>query len=187
MIPDELTRGNQEFRRTCNRESVHDLAVNGQHPIAAVVACADSRVPVELIFHQLEPGRLFVIRVAGNIVADASVKGSIEYAVEHLHVPALVILAHTDCGAVKARIRGDASGETAKLCREIDILSKDPVTAVVENLHAQVKRAIALDCVLRGINSGQLDVYGMLYDLESGQVSAISKNGKEDWYNGKEG
>lgn len=178
MIPEELSRGNREFYQTCNRELFHELAVNGQHPIAAVVACSDSRVPVEVIFHELEPGRLFVIRVAGNVIADVSVKGSIEYAIEHLHVPVLIILAHTDCGMVKARIKGDASGEIAKLCREIDILSRDPTLAVVENLNTQVKRTMAMDCIRRAIDSGRLEVLGMLYDLETGHVSSISRNGE---------
>lgn len=70
----------------------------GQHPFAAVLSCADSRVPPEIVFDQ-GLGDLFVVRVAGNITDDV-VLGSLEYAVEHLHVPLVVVLGHYKCGAV---------------------------------------------------------------------------------------
>ena len=84
-----------------------ETAVNGQAPFAAVLACSDSRVPVEAIFDR-GIGDIFVVRVAGNIVMDNDVIGSIEYAVEHLHTPLLVIMWHTGCGAVKAAVDDSA-------------------------------------------------------------------------------
>lgn len=92
---DELLQGNARFAAVADPGLLRELADQGQKPVAAVVACSDSRVPVELILNQDRPGRLFVIRVAGDVIADSSVKGSVEYAVEHLKVPELIILGHT--------------------------------------------------------------------------------------------
>lgn len=77
----------------------------GQRPVAAIVGCSDSRVPPEILFDQ-GIGDLFVVRVAGNVVEGAgpSVKGSIEYAVAELGVPLIVVLGHSQCGAVKAAL-----------------------------------------------------------------------------------
>ncbi|EIM78432.1 carbonic anhydrase [Nitritalea halalkaliphila LW7] len=74
----------------------------GQHPIAAIVSCSDSRVPPELLFDQ-GLGDLFVIRNAGNIVSDYEI-GSVEYAIEHLEVPLVIVLGHTQCGAIGAYV-----------------------------------------------------------------------------------
>ncbi|MFY7651823.1 MAG: carbonic anhydrase [Chitinophagaceae bacterium] len=71
-----------------------------QHPFAAIVTCSDSRVPPELIFDQ-GLGDLFVIRNAGNIISGVEI-GSLEYAVEHLHVPLIIIMGHDKCGAIGA-------------------------------------------------------------------------------------
>ena len=73
-------------------------AAQGQHPLAAVLTCSDSRVPAEIIFDQ-GIGDLFVVRVAGNVAATDEI-GSIEYAVDHLATPLVVVLGHTQCGAV---------------------------------------------------------------------------------------
>ena len=78
--------------------------VKGQHPSAVVLSCSDSRVPPELIFDQ-GLGDLFVVRVAGN-VADSVALGSIEYAVEHLNVPLIIVMGHDKCGAVSATVQG---------------------------------------------------------------------------------
>src|SRR5207237_5372942 len=109
LTPDQalsrLVAGNQRFvahKPTHPHEDLarrHDLA-GSQHPFAVVLSCSDSRLPPELVFDQ-GLGDLFVIRVAGNIT-DAAVIGSIEYAVEHLHAPLIVVLGHEKCGAVTA-------------------------------------------------------------------------------------
>jgi len=85
----QLLEDNRIFARKVDKRLLERLVEEGQKPIATVISCSDSRVPVEVIFNQLEPGKLFVIRVAGNVVADSSVKGSIEYAIEHLKTPYL--------------------------------------------------------------------------------------------------
>lgn len=80
----------------------------GQSPRAVVITCADSRVIPEVIF-SCGLGELFTIRIAGNVI-DAHQLGSIEYAVSHLKTPLVVILGHTDCGAVQAALHGEADG-----------------------------------------------------------------------------
>src|SRR3954471_16455269 len=106
----QLMAGNARFARgegTNPRRSPADFRAvsEAQSPLAVVVACADSRVSPEIVF-DAGIGELFVIRVAGNVVdgAGVTVKGSIEYAVAELHVPLVVVLGHTNCGAVKAAV-----------------------------------------------------------------------------------
>src|SRR5687767_4377548 len=79
----------------------------GQSPFAAVLSCADSRVPPEVVFHA-SLGDLFVVRAAGH-VSDRSVLASLEYAAEHLRVPLVVVMGHESCGAVKAAVETPAS------------------------------------------------------------------------------
>ena len=81
-----------------------DLMKNGQHPFAVIVSCSDSRVPPELLLDQAL-GDLFVIRVAGNVITPVEL-GSVEYAVEHLKAPLVVVLGHEGCGAVTAAVQG---------------------------------------------------------------------------------
>ena len=92
--------------------------VSGQSPFVTVVTCSDSRVPPELIFDQ-GLGDIFVIRVAGNVM-DPVVLGSVEYGVEHLHTPLLVILGHQCCGAVTAATEGGAEGNIESIMTEIE-------------------------------------------------------------------
>src|SRR5438105_3680928 len=104
-----LKDGNARFaadkpnKRDVGADKRKELA-KGQHPFAIVLTCADSRVAPELLF-DAGLGELFVLRVAGNI-ADPAVVGSIEYAVEHLHTPLIVVLGHESCGAVAAALDG---------------------------------------------------------------------------------
>src|SRR3954453_23027803 len=86
----------------------------GQEPFAIVLGCSDSRVPVELVF-DLGFGDLFVVRVAGNVVAN-DIIGSLAYAVGHVHTPLVIILGHEGCGAVTAALEGPSRlGEPQRL------------------------------------------------------------------------
>ncbi len=101
-----LMEGNQRFQQgSVLARSLLELRrslVRGQHPLAAVLGCSDSRVPAEIIFDQ-SLGDLFVVRSAG-LVLDPTTIGSLEYAVAHLHVPLLLVLGHESCGAVTAAV-----------------------------------------------------------------------------------
>lgn len=96
-----------------------ETAANGQKPFVMVLGCADSRAPVEMIFDR-GIGDIFVSRVAGNVAADGSVIGTLEYAAGHLHVPLLVILGHTQCGAVGLALAGtEVEGSARDILKRI--------------------------------------------------------------------
>jgi carbonic anhydrase len=107
----ELLAGNQRFAANRLTSIEHDLTILKEHtvskqePFAAVLACGDSRVPVELVFDQTI-GHIFVTRVAGNIVTPEII-ASLEYGVAVLGVKALLVLGHSNCGAVKAAMKAD--------------------------------------------------------------------------------
>src|SRR5262245_58593416 len=92
-----------------HQTAVHRAAIaQHQHPIAIIFGCSDSRVPVEIIFDQ-GLGDLFVIRLSGHVLTDAAL-GSIEYAVEELGVPLVMVLGHQRCGAVSAAVAAVTGG-----------------------------------------------------------------------------
>jgi carbonic anhydrase len=105
---ERLREGNRRFVAGRGREE--ELAVDarrrsllrGQRPHAVILGCADSRVPAEIVFDQ-GLGELFVVRVAGNVVAEAGA-GSVEFAAERLGVKLVVVLGHSDCGAIRAAV-----------------------------------------------------------------------------------
>lgn len=105
---ERLKEGNQRFVAgvrsvdTIIKQSHRASFVEGQAPFAIILGCSDSRVPAEMVFDQ-GLGDLFVIRVAGNIVAPSQV-GSVEFAVERFGTPLVVVLGHSMCGAVRATI-----------------------------------------------------------------------------------
>src|SRR5712692_3996794 len=107
----QLLAGNERFAKgqpSSPRRRPEDFraVAEAQYPAAVIVSCSDSRVAPEILF-DVGVGDVFVVRVAGNVVsgAGASVKGSIEYAVVELHVPLIVVMGHSGCGAVKAAMR----------------------------------------------------------------------------------
>lgn len=157
----------------------------GQAPLAAIVACADSRVAPELVFDQ-GIGDLFVVRVAGNVFSGAGpvVKGSIEFAVAELGVRLIMVLGHSQCGAVKAAITHiDANdalpgsiGELVGLVQPAVVAAKnlpgDKLTNVIKaNVEKCVERIRTLDPILsKFAKSGELKVVGGVYELRTGKV-----------------
>jgi carbonic anhydrase len=121
---DRLMEGNKRFMT--GNLSTKDIGQGrrqelskGQHPFATVLSCSDSRVPPEIIFDQ-GLGDIFIVRVAGNVV-DPITLGSVEYGVEHLHTPLLIILGHEQCGAVKAALetKGEPEGNIGAILKKI--------------------------------------------------------------------
>lgn len=161
---------------------------NGQSPFAIVVACSDSRVPTELIFDQ-GIGDLFVIRVAGNIVATTQI-GSIEYAATELGTPLVIVLGHSHCGAVSATLSEMTSREPlgspnfSAIVDEIRpallplVAAHDKATdadlltaAVKANVMASVARLRHRSKILEAlIESGDLAIVGAEYSIEDGEV-----------------
>ena len=159
----------------------------GQHPRAVVLACSDSRVPPEIVF-DTGLGDLFVVRVAGNTDVPAAV-GSIEYAVEHLHVPLIVVLGHQSCGAVEAAVKADKSGERAPgeldailapIAPAVKVAKGQPgdinENAMQDNVALVVERLRTSEPILaEAVRSGKLKIMGCRYDLESGKVSVVGR------------
>lgn len=182
-----LTEGNQRYiekklshpHQTAER--ILEVA-KAQHPFAAILGCADSRVVPEIIFDQ-GIGDLFVQRVAGNIVDDA-IAGSIEYAVEELGVPLLIVLGHERCGAVTAALKGgQVPGHISTLIDAIKPVvekTKSQPGDMVDNVvRANVKFVVEKlssydDVVSQLVKSGKLKIVGGRYDLDTGKVDIIA-------------
>ena len=140
----------------------------GQHPFAVVLCCSDSRVAPEIIFDQ-KLGDLFVIRNAGNVV-DEDVLGSIEYAVEHLGTPMVVVMGHSCCGAVTATCQGgDLPGHIHDLAKRIKP-SINTNCCIDDNAKQHAKRMTQLieeDEIVHHVGA---KVVAAFYDLQSGKV-----------------
>lgn len=146
-------------------------ALNGSHPYTAILTCSDSRVPPEHIF-SAGIGNLFVVRTAGNVVGDFEL-GSIEYAIEHLHAPLLVIMGHTRCGAVAAALEDQANGYIEAIVDEIKLGLNGATTesqAVYNNILHSKKRVLQSQVVRAAIKSGRLKLVCAEYNTINGYV-----------------
>jgi carbonic anhydrase len=149
--------------------------VDKQEPFAAVLSCADSRVPVELIFDQTI-GHIFVARIAGNFVTPEII-ASLEYGVAVLGVRVLVVLGHGGCGAVKAAMKADVvPGQSSALypCLRLAVERSDGNfnKAIEANAKIQAELLRTSSTVIRdAIKGGKLKVEAGVYDLASGKVT----------------
>lgn len=195
LTPDEalakLKEGNARFVQSPELCAL-DLSkrrgelTKGQAPWATVLACADSRVPPELIFGGLNLGELFVCRNAGN-TADTDVMGTIEYGAEHLGSPLVVVIGHSSCGAVKAACEVATTG--AKLPGFIGLMvdailpaaeaekgkEGDFVANTVRESARRTAEKIATqsEIVKHLVHEGKVKVIHAVYDLESGKVEFL--------------
>ncbi len=177
----ELMAGNERFAANQLTSVEHDLEVLKEHtadkqePFAAVLACADSRLPIELIFDQTI-GHIFVARVAGNMVTPEII-ATLEYGVAVLGVKVLLVLGHTSCGAVKAAMKSDT------VPGQISVLYKH-LRPAVEKSGGNLDQAIGLNAdhqtellrtsstvVRDALKGGKVKVVSGVYDLASGTVS----------------
>ncbi len=193
LTPDQalaaLKRGNRDFlagkptRQDGDGRRRLEIA-RGQHPIAVLVSCSDSRVPPELLFGR-GLGELFIIRNAGNTI-DTVAMGSLEYAVAELNVPLVVVMGHERCGAVAAAVSVVEDG--AKFPGSIGQMVEPIIPAVLDarrsrpsdlldaSVRANVSRTVARlrqfsePMVLDRLREGKLRVVGARYDLDDGTV-----------------
>jgi carbonic anhydrase len=177
----ELMAGNQRFGNNQLKSIDHDLkilkdhTVDKQEPFAAVLACADSRVPVELVFDQTI-GHIFVTRVAGNIVTP-EITASLEYAVAILGIKVILVLGHTSCGAVKAAMKADTvPGQISSLYKHIQPAVKksggDFGKAIELNTTIQADLLRTSSTVIRDeLKAGKVKVEAGVYDLATGKVT----------------
>jgi carbonic anhydrase len=172
------------------------LAEDGQRPFAIVLTCSDSRSPAEMIFDQ-GIGELFVIRVAGNVVAP-SLLASVEFAAANFETPIVVVLGHTKCGAIKATFNSVKNPEQAapsqnlaelidrirpavektveecsqKECTESDILN----LATSENVERSMRLIKDQSAIVRSrLKDGRLAIVGAVLDISTGKVDFFEK------------
>ena len=160
--------------------------IMGQTPYAAILACSDSRVPVELVFDQ-GLGQLFVVRVAGNVVGEAGL-GTLEYAIRHLDVHLVVVMGHEACGAVAAALLPEAQVQEEphhlqNLIRRIQPSLQDMPTirdkkarmreAVLNNVRYQVSLLRDEPVIREAEATGQIRVIGAYYEIGSGAVDFL--------------
>jgi len=162
-----------------SEERLSDL-VSGQHPFAVVVGCSDSRIPPEIIFDQ-GLGDIFVIRTAGEVMDNVTI-ASIEYAVEHLNVPLVLVLGHDGCGAVTAAVNGgEVPGhlnslvgfirpavEEAKAAGSEDQLLENSIDCNVKNVVDEIRTCQPI--LSEAVEEGNLTIVGACYHLDSGIV-----------------
>lgn len=178
-----LMSGNERFVARKLKFFEEDLAllqqqtVEKQEPFASVLSCADSRVPVELLFDQ-SIGHIFVNRVAGNI-ATSEIIASIEYGVAVLGTRVLMVLGHSGCGAAKAAIAAKAvPGQISSLYRYIrpavDAAKGDFVGTIKANARIQAKLLRDSSPVIAdAMKAGSLKVVAAYYDLATGKVQVL--------------
>jgi carbonic anhydrase len=148
-----------------------------QTPFAAFLGCADSRVPIELVFDQ-GFGDLFPVRIAGNVVTP-EVIGSLEFGCAVLGAQLLMVLGHTNCGAVKATMTGgEVPGQISSLYYHImpaaEAANGSIETAVVQNVRNQARLLARSSPVLAGlVSKGALRIVGGVFDLATGVVTMV--------------
>jgi carbonic anhydrase len=185
----ELLEGNRRFVAGALTAPSQILARRAevapqQSPLAAIVTCSDSRVPPELVFDR-SLGDLFVVRLAGNVVDDAA-RGSIEFAVDGLGTPLVMVLGHERCGAVAAAVQAVQGGtipsylfhlvaEIAPAARAVLNRPGDVVdNAIRANVELVVRELKGAEPVLaEDVRENRLHIVGAYYSLESGAVTII--------------
>jgi carbonic anhydrase len=183
----QLMAGNARYAANRPQERNFDAGraerVTTQRPIAAILGCADSRVAPEYVFDE-GPGKLFVVRVAGNVLDDDGA-ASLEYAVKFLGVRLVLVLGHRNCGAVDAAIKAVKDGAelpghlpglidaikpavlAAQATQPADLLA----AAIAENVRQTEGHVTTSTPILsQAASSGQLKVAGGVYDLATGRV-----------------
>jgi carbonic anhydrase len=187
MTPDEslrhLMEGNERFvsgkltELNTSLNLIRQRTVEKQEPFAAVLSCADSRVPVELVFDQTI-GELFVARVAGNFTTP-EITGTLEYGVAVLGTRVLMVLGHSGCGAVQATmdaktVPGEISSLFEHIQPAVDVSGGDLEKAIKENARRQAKLLGESSPVLSGfVKEGKLKIVAGYYDLGTGKVSLL--------------
>lgn len=185
---ERLVQGNQRYASSttvCHEDwsAKRSALLENQKPFAVIVTCSDSRVPPEIIFDQ-SLGDLFVVRVAGNIVDDFAV-GSIEYGVNVLGANLVLVLGHSNCGAVDAALKGmKFDNHIQEVLNAIqpavaatkgesgDLLEKT-IKANVKIVEEKLKSSKPLLAKL--LEKGTLRISGAYYDLASGKVEFLDK------------
>jgi carbonic anhydrase len=193
-----LREGNKRFMNNLKTDHDHLELINqtreGQYPFAVILGCMDSRTSVELIFDQ-GLGDLFSIRVAGNIVNN-DILASIEYATKYVGSKVLMVLGHTECGAIKSAKQGVADGHLTDLLKRIQpsiskaLLYEDKEEYLFDDKVAYANVENSLEEILNRskivkdmFEKGEIGIIGGVYNIENGQVDFfknLTKRKKQD-------
>jgi len=200
-VLEDLQRGNVRFwtggaQRPEKSAFERRALINKQFPSTAILSCADSRVPTEIVFDQ-HLGDMFVVRCAGNAVTETTM-GSLQYSVNHLKVKVLVVMGHEGCGAVKAAgLPEDAlRGEPKELCnclmslkggldfnrlKNIEDTRAHDREAVISNVKQQVMALTQDPSIMKKVDAKELMIVGSFYEISSGIVDFFFEvSGSED-------
>jgi carbonic anhydrase len=180
----ELMAGNERFVTRRITSDAQDLAIlkqnnaEKQEPFAAVLSCADSRVPVELVFDQTI-GHIFVTRIAGNF-ATSEIIASLEYGAGVLGTKVILVMGHAGCGAVKATIQGaEVPGQISALYHHIqpavDQAGNNLEAATKANAKIQAALLAEASTVIKGlVKEGKLKVAAGYYDIVTGRLMLLN-------------
>lgn len=192
QVLSRLLEGNQRFVSDTSKHphmthQWRDRLTKEQHPVAVILGCSDSRVPVEMVFDQ-GFGDLFVVRVAGNIVDD-NIAASVVYGVLHAGASLVLVLGHEQCGAVTSAL-GDYRAEPLS----VQSLLKQIVPALVEigpgpmeqrvhlgveaNARQTVRELSGLGSLQEPLKTGRVRIVGGVYRLETGRVELLESESK---------
>ncbi len=179
-----LLEGNRRFVNNLQGDHDHLELINqtreGQYPFAVILSCMDSRTSVELIFDQ-GLGDLFSIRIAGNIV-NPDILASIEYAIKYVGSKVLMVLGHTECGAIKSAKQGVKDGHITDLLNRIHpsisraMLYDNNQTKFADKVaYANVENSLEeiltrSKIVKEMFEKGEIGIVGGVYNIESGEV-----------------
>ena len=188
---ERLMQGNARYAANAPNErdfsATRAARAQAQFPIAAIVGCSDSRVVPDLVFDQ-SPGDLFVVRLAGNIVDDDAY-ASLEYAVKFLGAPLILVLGHSNCGAVAAAIkvvteRAELPGHLPGLIKAIEpaVIAahgrhpSDMLAAAIEEnvLHGMKEMRKDSSIIAEAFEAKKIDIAGGVYDIATGKVNLLS-------------
>lgn len=190
-----LLEGNKRFVSNLNADHDHLELINqtreGQYPFAVILSCMDSRTSVELIFDQ-GLGDLFSVRVAGNIVNN-DILASLEYAVKYVGSKVLMVLGHTECGAIKSAKAGVEDGHITGLLKRIkpsiskSLLYDDSFLFSDKVAYANVENSLEeilnqSEIIREMFKSGDIGLIGGVYNVENGKVDFfknLTKNQKQ--------
>jgi carbonic anhydrase len=188
---DKLMEGNKRYVASKplhphQTPSCRERLKDDQYPFAAILGCSDSRVPPEVIFDQ-GLGDLFIVRVAGNVTG-MNVLASIEYAVAYLHVPLVVVLGHSNCGAIKScatgtHFNGNLQNLMATLQPVLDRTKGKPGDLVNNSAKMNAKLvsdslSLSEPVLFKAVNSRALKIVPAYYDIETGQVTFFINSGE---------
>jgi len=178
-----LREGNKRFINNLKTDHDHLALINqtreGQYPFAVILSCMDSRTSVELVFDQ-GLGDLFSIRVAGNIVNN-DILASIEYAIKYIGSKVLMVLGHTECGAIKSAKQGVTDGHITDLLKRIEpSITKAMLDdkeyqfddkVAYANVENSLQEILTRSTIVKEVfEKGQIGIVGGVYNIENGQV-----------------